>query len=57
VVGRESLADAAWPEADSSNNNLDVAMGRLRRRLDPLGLVIRTVRSRGYLLSGDSRPI
>jgi DNA-binding winged helix-turn-helix (wHTH) protein len=57
VVSRESLADAAWPEADSSNNNLDVAMGRLRRRLDPLGLVIRTVRSRGYLLSGDSRPI
>jgi len=29
---------------------LDVHIVRLRRRLAPLGLVIRTVRSRGYLL-------
>jgi DNA-binding response OmpR family regulator len=57
VVSRESLARAAWPESDTSDNNLDVTMGRLRRRLNPLGLVIRTVRSRGYLLSGDSRRI
>ncbi len=31
-------------------NVLDVHIVRLRRRLAPLELVIRTVRSRGYLL-------
>jgi DNA-binding response OmpR family regulator len=30
-------------------------MLRLRRRLEPLGLVIRTVRSRGYLMEGPAR--
>jgi DNA-binding response OmpR family regulator len=29
---------------------LDVHVVRLRRRIAPLGLAIRTVRSRGYLL-------
>ena len=55
VVSREALAKAAWPEADRSENNLDVTMGRLRRQLGPVGLEIRTVRSRGYLLSDQSR--
>ena len=57
VVSREALANAAWPDAVSSDNKLDVTMRRLRRRLGPAGLRIRTVRSRGYLLSdgaGDS---
>lgn len=54
VVSREALAEAAWPEAERSDNNLDVAMGRLRRRLEAAGLRIRTVRSRGYLLSDDA---
>lgn len=51
VVSREALATAAWPESDPSDNNLDVTMGRLRRQVEPLGLRIRTVRSRGYLLT------
>jgi DNA-binding response OmpR family regulator len=51
VVSRDTLAKAAWPGADPSDNNLDVTMGRLRRQLEPLGLRIRTVRARGYLLS------
>lgn len=51
VVSREALATVAWPDADPSENNLDVTIGRLRRRLEPVGLLIRTVRSRGYLLS------
>lgn len=51
VVSRETLTAAAWPEGDPSENTLDVAMARLRRRLEPLGLRVRTVRSRGYLLS------
>jgi DNA-binding response OmpR family regulator len=54
VVGREALANAAWPDAEPSDNNLDVTMGRLRRRLATAELRIRTVRSRGYFLSDDA---
>ena len=50
VVSRESLARAGWPDGIPGRNVLDVHIVRLRRRLAPLGLVIRTVRSRGYLL-------
>ncbi len=55
VVSRESLSRAGWPEGAPGRNALDVHVLRLRRRIGPLGLVIRTVRSRGYLLeSGDA---
>jgi DNA-binding response OmpR family regulator len=50
VVSRDTLANVAWPDGEPSDNNLDVTIGRLRRRLEPVGLKIRTVRSRGYLL-------
>lgn len=50
VVSRDALARAGWPEGMPGRNVLDVHIVRLRRRLAPLGLVIRTVRSRGYLL-------
>jgi hypothetical protein len=50
VVGRDSLSRRAWPDGVPSRNALDVHMLRLRRRLDPLGLEVRTVRARGYLL-------
>jgi DNA-binding response OmpR family regulator len=50
VVSREALAQAGWPEGSPGRNALDVHVLRLRRRLAPVGLVIRTVRSRGYLL-------
>lgn len=50
VVSRDALARAGWPEGAPRRNALDVHMLRLRRRLDPLSLAIRTVRSRGYLL-------
>jgi hypothetical protein len=50
VVSREALARAGWPEGSPARNALDVHVLRLRRRLGPLGLVIRTVRSRGYAL-------
>ncbi|MGB8361383.1 MAG: helix-turn-helix domain-containing protein, partial [Acidimicrobiia bacterium] len=53
VVGRDTLAAAAWPGADSAANSLDVTVGRLRRQLVPVGLKIRTVRSRGYLICDD----
>lgn len=50
VVSRDALAHAGWPSGAPGRNALDVHMLRLRRRLSPLALAIRTVRSRGYLL-------
>jgi two-component system OmpR family response regulator len=50
VVSRDSLTRGGWPGGASSRNALDVHVLRLRRRLAPLRLAIRTVRSRGYLL-------
>lgn len=54
VVSREALAKAGWPGENATRNALDVHMLRLRRRIEPLGLSIRTVRSRGYVL--DVKP-
>jgi hypothetical protein len=54
VVGRDLLARRAWPGGAPTRNALDVHILRLRRRIAPLGLEVRTVRSRGYLLqAGD----
>ncbi len=53
VVSREALGKAGWPDGINGRNALDVHVLRLRRRLEPLGLLIRTVRSRGYLLEAD----
>jgi len=50
VVTREMLADRAWPSGVPTRNALDVHVLRLRRRIAPIGLEIRTVRSRGYLM-------
>ncbi|CAN5792518.1 hypothetical protein BH23ACT2_BH23ACT2_06740 [soil metagenome] len=50
VVSRDALARAGWPDGIPGRNVLDVHIVRLRRRVAPLGLAIRTVRSRGYLL-------
>lgn len=50
VVSRDDLTVAGWPDGAPGRNALDVHVLRLRRRLEPVRLVIRTVRSRGYLL-------
>ena len=50
LVDRDTLTATAWPGTDGARNNLDVQIMRLRRRLAPLGLRIRTVRSHGYVL-------
>jgi DNA-binding response OmpR family regulator len=54
VVGRDALHAAAWPTGLPRRNVLDVHVLRLRRRLEPLGLIIRTVRGRGYVLENAS---
>lgn len=58
VVSREDLTEAGWPGGNPSRNALDVHVLRLRRRLTDVGLSIRTVRSRGYLLeaAADDSP-
>jgi len=50
VTSRELLVRAGWPSGAPGRNALDVHVLRLRRRLTPVGLAIRTVRSRGYLI-------
>jgi DNA-binding winged helix-turn-helix (wHTH) protein len=50
VVSRDALTKAGWPTGTGGRNALDVHVLRLRRRLDGVGLAIRTVRARGYLL-------
>ena len=54
VVGRETLIRAVWPGGSPGRNALDVHVLRLRRRIAPLDLAVRTVRSRGYLLEAVS---
>jgi hypothetical protein len=50
VVSREVLLRAGWSDPRSSMNQLDVTILRLRRRLEPAGLQLYTVRSSGYAL-------
>jgi DNA-binding response OmpR family regulator len=50
VTSRDLLIRAGWPAGAPGRNALDVHVLRLRRRLTPVGLAIRTVRSRGYLM-------
>jgi DNA-binding winged helix-turn-helix (wHTH) protein len=50
VVERDVLRQSVWPATSPVANALDVHITRLRRRLAPLGLVIRTVRGRGFVL-------
>ena len=54
VVGRDSLVRHAWPGGSPTRNALDVHMLRLRRRIAGLGLEVRTVRARGYLLQAEA---
>jgi Transcriptional regulatory protein, C terminal len=55
VVSRDALSRSGWPGGSPRRNALDVHVLRLRRRLSPLRLAIRTVRSRGYLLERSDR--
>jgi len=51
VVSRQQLLATGWPgRAPGTTTALDKVIGRLRRRLTPLGLAIDTVRSRGLIL-------
>ena len=49
-VPRTDLVDQVWPVDAPSRNAVDLQMLRLRRRIEALGLRIRTVTGKGYLL-------
>jgi DNA-binding response OmpR family regulator len=53
MVSPHSLVVATKGTGDVRRNSLDVQLHRLRRRLAPIGLVIRTVRRRGYVLEAS----
>jgi DNA-binding response OmpR family regulator len=60
VVTRQALIEAGWLQVeqgrpDPRRNALDAHMLRLRQRLPTVGLTVRTIRSRGYLL--DQLPV
>jgi DNA-binding response OmpR family regulator len=54
VVPRELLVEAVWGEVnEASRATLDVLIGRIRRKLDGNGALLRTVRGLGYALESD----
>ena len=55
VVPRSAMFAAGWPGESPHRNVLDVHLLRLRRRLAPLGLTVKTVRARGYLLEPEEQ--
>jgi len=50
VTSRRDLIAAGWTDGHATRNALDLAMMRLRRTVEPYGVMIQTVRSRGYLV-------
>lgn len=54
VVRREEIANRLTRNAEPpSDTAIDICMHRLRRRLEPNGLIIRTLRGFGYLLEKE----
>lgn len=59
VIGKQTITDYLYPHGDDHDSNvLEVLIGRLRRKLDPDGMLnpIQTVRGRGYRCSVQSPP-
>jgi two-component system OmpR family response regulator len=56
VVPEETLLRGGWPAGHASSNALRVHLHRLRRRIKPLGLEIRGVRSEGWVLQRAPEP-
>jgi two-component system OmpR family response regulator len=57
VVAKEAIVQSVTSLEDNlSDNAIEQYMSRLRRRLNPLGLGLRTIRGIGYLLEKPSDP-
>lgn len=49
-VSRAAITEAAWPDDAPDAHTIDIHIHRLRPRLLEIGLVIHTLRGRGFLL-------
>ena len=55
VVNKEQLAERLYGwEEEVGSNAIEVYVHRLRKKLEPAGVVIRTIRGLGYLLEKDA---
>ena len=50
VVAVDDLQRAGWPSGDGSAGAFRIHVVRIRQLLEPIGLEVRTVRDRGYVL-------
>ena len=55
VVRREDLVAAAWPGQSEPTRTLDGRIKHLRRRLETIGVAIRTVRGIGFLVEVEGQ--
>jgi DNA-binding winged helix-turn-helix (wHTH) protein len=51
LVRRQELIAAGWPDGQSGSGALNQRISKVRKRLEPLGLTITTVRGRGFVLT------
>lgn len=56
VVPRQALEAAGWPGTSVRRSTFDTSIARLRRRLATVGLDLRTIRNRGYMLDVETPP-
>jgi two-component system, OmpR family, response regulator len=56
VVSDRTLMARAWPEGTGTPTGLRLQMTRLRRRIAELGLEVRSVRGKGYVLQSQLSP-
>ena len=58
VVSKEQIAAQLFSfDDDASPNAIEIYVSRLRKKLNPAGVIIRTIRGLGYLLEADGRAI
>jgi DNA-binding winged helix-turn-helix (wHTH) protein len=50
LVRSEQLVETVWPTTKVKANAIHTLVRRLRRRLQPLGLTVETIRARGFLM-------
>jgi len=50
LVRSEQLVETVWPTTKVKANAIHTVVRRLRRRLQPLGLTVETIRARGFLM-------
>ena len=56
VVGRDDLRTAVWGDVTTATSSLNTLLQRLRRRIEPLGLTIESLRAKGFMLQALPRP-